>query len=168
MEATIRPYQPRDYPVCRALWVELTQHHREIYHDPTIGGTDPGQGLDLYLANPQRHTTWVAETDGQVVGLAGLIVHGEEAEVEPVIVTARWRSRGMGGLLVREAIAHAKQSGIRFLSVRPVARNWEAIGFFVEAGFDIVGHIDLFQDLTPDAGRQWKAGMFLHGKQLRY
>lgn len=168
MKQRIRLYQPQDYAACKALWVELTQRHRDIYGDPTIGGDDSGQGLDAHLSNPHRHATWVADVDGQVVGMAGLIVHGEEAEVEPVVVTATRRSGGIGGMLVRYAIDHAKKNGIRFLSVTPVARNAEAIAFFVDAGFDIVGHIDLFQDLAPAPGRQWKTGMLLHGKQLRY
>ena len=168
MEHKTRPYEPRDYAPCKALWAELTQHHRDVYGDQGIGGDDPGHGLDTYLANPQLHATWVAEVDGLVVGMAGLVVRGEEAEIEPVIVTAACRSRKIGGRLVREAVAHARKQGIRFLSARPVARNVEAIHFFVDAGVDIVGQIDLFQDLAPTAGRQWQAGMLIHGRQLRY
>ena len=168
MEHKTRLYEPRDYAPCKALWAELTQHHRDAYGDQSIGGDDPSHGLDRYLANPQLEATWVAEVDGGVVGMAGLIVHGEEAEIEPVIVTAACRSRRIGGKLVKEAVAYAKKHGIRFLSARPVARNVEAIHFFVDAGFDIVGQIDLFQDLASAAGRQWKTGMVIHGKQLRY
>jgi N-acetylglutamate synthase-like GNAT family acetyltransferase len=168
MRMVARLYQAEDHTACKALWAELTRRHRDIYGDPSIGGVDPGQGLETYLSNPNRQATWVAAAKGQVVGMAGLIVRGEEAEVEPVIVTAAYRGRGIGGMLVRHAVRHAKKKGIRFLSARPVARNAEAIAFFVEAGFDIMGQIDLFQDLTPAAGRCWKTGMLVHGKQLRY
>ena len=168
MKPSLRLYQPEDHAVCKALWAELTQRHRDIYGDPSIGGADPGQGLETYLANPHRQVTWVAEVNGQVVGMAGLIVQGEEAEVEPVVVSVAHRSRGIGGLLVRQAVEHARKNGVRFLSVRPVARNAEAFAFFVAAGFDIVGQIDLFQDLAPAAGRAWKAGIMLHNRQLRY
>ena len=168
MDRGTRLYEPRDYAPCKALWAELTQHHRNVYGDQSIGGDDPSHGLDMYLANPQRQATWVAEVDRRVVGTAGLIVHGEEAEIWPVIVTATCRSRRIGGMLVREAVAHARKQRIRFLSARPVARNVEAIHFFVDAGFDIVGQIDLFQDLAPAAGRQWETGMLIHGRQLRY
>jgi len=168
MDQRTRLYEPRDHAPCKALWAELTQHHRDGYGDQSIGGDDPSHGLDTYLANPQLHATWVAEVDGRVVGMAGLIVRGEEAEIEPVIVTAACRSRRIGARLVREAVAHAKKRGIRFVSARPVARNVEAVHFFVDAGFDIVGQIDLFQDLAPAAGRQWKDGMLIHGRELRY
>ncbi len=35
---TIRLYEPADLADCRSLWAELTQRHRDIYADPTIGG----------------------------------------------------------------------------------------------------------------------------------
>jgi len=168
MDQTTRLYEPRDYAPCKALWAELTQHHRDAYDDQSIGGDDPGHGLDAYLANPQLDATWVAEVDGRVVGMAGLVLRGEEAEIEPVIVTSACRSRRIGGRLVKEAVAHARQRGIRFLSARPVARNVEAFHFFVDAGFNIVGQIDLFQDLAPTAGRRWETGMLIHGRPLRY
>lgn len=168
MDHRTRLYEPRDYAPCKALWAELTQHHRDGYGDQSIGGDEPSHGLDTFLANPQRCATWVAEVDGRVVGMAGLIVRGEEAEIEPVIVTTTCRSRKIGGKLVKEAVAYARKQGVRFLSARPAARNVEAIRFFVDAGFDIVGQIDLFQDLAPAAGRQWKTGMLIHGRELRY
>jgi hypothetical protein len=37
--------------------VELTDHHRWIYHDPSIGGDDPGTGFDDYLVRWPRTFT---------------------------------------------------------------------------------------------------------------
>ena len=56
----IRAYEPSDYDACRALWLELTERHRLIYDDPTIGAPDPGSAFDDYLDNPSRTCTWVA------------------------------------------------------------------------------------------------------------
>lgn len=168
MELVIRDYRPADFAACRALWAELTQRHRDIYDDPTIGGDDPGQELEPYLANEHLRGPWVAELSGEIAGLAGLLIYGEEAEIEPVIVTARHRSHGIGAMLVEHATRQARAGGVRFLSVRPVARNVEALAFFVRAGFDIVGHVDLFQDLSTLSTRRWKPGITLHGKPLRY
>jgi hypothetical protein len=39
--------------------VELTGHHRWIYHDRSTGGDDPGTGFDGYLATPERIASWV-------------------------------------------------------------------------------------------------------------
>ena len=60
----------------------------------------------------------------------------------------------MGGPLVREVVTAARRGKVRFLNVQPVARNAEAIAFCAVAGFDLVGHVELFQDLAPETGRQ--------------
>jgi ribosomal protein S18 acetylase RimI-like enzyme len=160
---SIREYADTDYPQCRSLWCELVERHRLIYEDQSIGGPDPGEGIDGYLANPCRCATWVAEAGSRLTGLCGLLLHGEEAEVEPVIVATGFRSLGAGQALVEQAVRHAKAIGVRFLGVRPVARNAEAIRFFVRSGFGIVGQIDLFQDLKPELGRTWRPGLSIHG-----
>jgi len=170
MARSIRSYTPADFTAGRALWDELTQRHRDIYEDQTIGGDDPGAAFDLYLAMDGLRGPWVAELDGKVVGLTGLLLeHGwNEAEIEPVIVSAPYRSQGVGEALVQRALAEARSAGVRSVTVRPVARNVEAIAFFVRAGFDAVGQIDLFQDLSADADRQMKPGITLHGHALKY
>ena len=40
--------------------MELTDHHQQIYDDPSIGRDDPGNGFDDYLATPERIASWVA------------------------------------------------------------------------------------------------------------
>jgi hypothetical protein len=40
--------------------VELTDHHRSIYDDPSTGRDDPGTGFDDHLATPERIQSWVA------------------------------------------------------------------------------------------------------------
>jgi len=52
--------------------VELTDHNRWIYDEPSIGRGDPGTGSDDYLATPERIASWVAELAGSVVGLTGV------------------------------------------------------------------------------------------------
>ena len=78
----IRPYTSPDLDQCRKLWFELTQHHRNIYNDSSIGGDDPGLHFDEHLGRVGPENLWVAECDGEVVGLVGLIVEDQEAEVE--------------------------------------------------------------------------------------
>ena len=71
--AKVRGYEPRDLDACRGLWVELTQWHRDIFNAPEIGGDDPGRAFDEHLANVGAENIWVAEVDGRLAGLAGLI-----------------------------------------------------------------------------------------------
>lgn len=168
MKLTIRDYQESDFEVCRSLWAELTQHHQEIYEDPAIGGEDPGRGFDAYIENTKRRGTWVAEADGEIVGFAGLIVYGEEGEIEPVIVSSPFRNKGIGTKLIQYVVREAKKTEVRFLSIRPVARNERAVSLFAKLGFNLVGQIDLFQDLSPSSDRKWKPGIEIHGNELRY
>jgi GNAT superfamily N-acetyltransferase len=164
----LRRYQPSDYDACRELWVELTEHHRRLYDDPNIGGDDPGAAIDTYLKDERLHGPWVAVHEGRVVGLAGLLVHGEDAELEPVIVAAGLRGQGIGRELVRHLVEQARGLGARFLTVKPVFRNVRAMSFFAEAGFGLVGRVELFQDLKPEAGRTWRTDLILHGRPFGY
>src|SRR5215469_426240 len=164
----VRDYASADYSACRMLWVELTEHHRQIYEDPSIGGDDPGSAFDDYLAAPERVASWVADLEGSVVGLTGLLDRGTSGEVEPVVVTDRLRSRGVGRLLIGRVVAEAVARGYEYLAIRPVARNVSAIRRFYGAGFQTLGgHVDLTMDL---AGRRhrWLDGERLHGLDFRY
>jgi ribosomal protein S18 acetylase RimI-like enzyme len=162
----IRPYSEDDLEVCRALWAELTQHHRDLYGDQSIGGTEPGLQFDAHRDRADLVGLWIAEEDGNPVGLTGLLLQGDEAQIEPVIVTAARRGNGIGDALLRHARAEAIARDARFLSVMPVARNTRAIKKFISAGFTTVGLIDLFEDLRPGE-RDWLPG-FAPDPSLRY
>ena len=165
---TIRPYTPSDLAQCRVLWAELTQHHRDIYGDPSIGGATPGLYFDTHLARVGPERIWVAEQDGRIIGLTGLIVEGQEAEVEPLVVASASRRQGIGRALVKHVQEEAKRLQVRTLSVRPVARNADAISFFHASGFGVLGHIELFMDLEDRTASPWKSGLALLGRLFQY
>ena len=162
----IRPYRPADRDACRGLWRELTQHHRDIYADQTIGGADPGVYFDKYLAHPKFAGAWVAEEAGAVIGLTGLQGGGDETEIEPVVVSAAHRARGVGRRLIERMLDEARTRGAKSVSIRPVARNALAIRCFHAAGFRTLGHIEMFQKLDSSA-QEWKPGPDLHGHEFR-
>jgi GNAT superfamily N-acetyltransferase len=168
MSFSIRAYTASDYSACRELWVELTAHHRRIYGDPSIGGDDPGNGFDEYLAVPERVRSWVAESHGDVVGLAGLLDHCESGEVEPVVVSEGSRHKGIGRALIDRVMEDAIERGYEYLSIRPVARNITAIKSFHEAGFRTLGgHVDLTMDLKQRR-HGWLEGVQMHDLDFRY
>ena len=167
-ELIVRDYAEGDYRACRALWAELTEYHRHIYGDPTIGGDDPGAGFDGYLATSERVRSWVAESHGRVVGLTGLLDHGTSAEVEPVVVTEAVRDQGIGRQLISRVVEEALARGHEYLAIRPVARNIAAIQRFHAAGFRTLGgHIDLTMDLAARR-HQWLPGASLHDLDFDY
>lgn len=161
----IRKYQSEDRNQCRILWKELTEWHREIYEDPSIGGEHPEDYFDEHLAEVGPERLWVAVSGSNVVGLAGLIVKNREAEIEPLIVAKSHRHKGIGEQLVNAVVAEARKSGARFLSVKPVARNVEAIKFFYQQGFRTLGEIGLCMDFHQ---YKWKRGPRLFGLEYNF
>ncbi len=168
MNITIREYQDRDFESCTQLWEELTQRHRDIYSDQSIGGRDPGIYFEHYLQKTNLAGLWVAEEGSFLVGMAGLLVDGDEAEIEPVVVRSELRSQGVGTFLIEKLKSEARERRVVYLSIRPVARNVEAIRTFHRAGFTLLGQIDMFLDLSEDGTREWKDGITIHEHAFRY
>ena len=159
----VREYRSADLQACRLLWVQLVEHHREIYSDPTIGGDDPGAGFDDYLALPDRVITWVAAEGDSIVGLAGLLWADEESTIEPVVVERRHRRTGVGRRLIETAIDESRRRGAKYVNIKPVARNATAIQTFHELGFRTLGHLQLFMSLEHD-DYDWIVGPQIHGR----
>jgi GNAT superfamily N-acetyltransferase len=164
--ATVRGYEPGDLKACRALWVELTQWHRDIFDAPEIGGDDPGSAFDQHLAKIGSENIWVAEIDGRVVGLAGLVP--DDFELEPIVVSAQHRGDGIGRLLAETVVSVARERGARAVQVRPVGRNVEAIRFFHELGFDILAHVQLELDVADRERDPWVLGERLADRDFRF
>jgi GNAT superfamily N-acetyltransferase len=168
LEVIVRDYAEGDYGACRSLWTELTEYHRSIYGDPSIGGDDPGAGFDDYLATSHRMASWVAESRGRVIGLTGLFDRGRSGEVEPVVVAEAARNQGIGRMLISRVIEEARARGYEYLAIRPVARNVIAVRRFHAAGFRTLGgHVDLTMDLAARR-HEWLPGASLHGLGFGY
>ena len=95
-----------------------------------------------------------------MVGLVGLIVEGNEAEIEPLIVSKTYRSKGIGKQLIGTMVSEARKIGVRFLCVKPVARNMKTIRFLYKQGFKNLGEIELFMCFSDYA---WKTGPEIFG-----
>ncbi len=169
MTVHIRSYEEHDLEMCRELWVQLTEWHRDIYESPGIGGDNPGLQFDEQLDKVGSEQIWLAEVDGEVVGMTGLEPGIDEGtlQIEPLIVVPEARGSGVGKALVEHLIGVIKSKGQRDLNVRVVGRNSEAIRFYHEMGFDTIGYIELFLDTTPDAEQMWREGESLAGRSFR-
>lgn len=163
----VRGYEHADLEACRELWVELTDWHRRIYRSLDIGGADPGRLFDQHLDRVGPENIWVAEAAGRVVGMVGVIPGEGEYELEPIVVTAAHRGHGIGRRLAEAVIERAREGGVRFLKVRPTARNELALSFFRAVGFDILGHIELLIDFRPLEHHNWRSGEPLAGRDFR-
>jgi N-acetylglutamate synthase-like GNAT family acetyltransferase len=162
----IRRYEDRDREACRSLWRTLTQTHRDLYDDQTIGGdADLGEPFDAHLGRVGAERIWVADEAGVVVGFAGLIVEGAAGELEPIVVAQSARKSGIGRALVERVVAEARAAGLRRLDVRPAARNDTAIRFFHELGFDSLGQLELMIYLQDQ--KDWPVRARLADREFR-
>lgn len=162
----IRGYEDGDREECRALYRLLTQWHRDLYADESIGaGGDPGDFFDEHLETVGAERIWVAEVDGRVVGFVGLIVDGSRGELEPIVVAPDARRSGVGRALAEHVIAAARELGLRRIDVRPVARNDNAIRFFHDLGFDTLGQIELMIYLQEP--KEWPVHARLADRDFR-
>jgi GNAT superfamily N-acetyltransferase len=167
----IRGYSSADLESCRALWFELTEAHRIIYDDPTIGGDDPGAYFDkhLELVGPER--IWIAEINGEVAGMVGLMRNphdGTSNVVEPIVVKKEHRGKGIGRKLLEYVVENARRSGAHFLTIQPVARNLKAMQLFHDFGFKALGNIDMVIELTEEKKIAWKPGIKIHDLEFEY
>jgi [ribosomal protein S18]-alanine N-acetyltransferase len=103
-----------------AFWSELAQPSR-CY----LAAVAPGDGA------PD------ASPDGdRLVGYAGLMVTGSEADVQTVGVAASARGRGVGGRLVTALIEEAVGRGATGMLLEVRADNPAAIGLYRRLGFE--------------------------------
>ena len=163
--ALVRPYEDRDHDACVRLWVQLTEWHREIYADDSIGGDDLTLWFDRYLAEQKPLHVWVAEVDGRVVGFTGAHDQDQRWELEPIVVDRAFRTGGVGSALVAALVDAARAAGKRGVIVHPAARNVGALRFFHGHGFDVLGQIELVLDLARP--ERWREGERLAGREFR-
>ena len=165
MVLLVREYEPRDRDACTGLWVQLTQWHRDLYDDQTIGGDDLTLWFDKYLSEQKPAHVWVAEVDERVVGLVGALSRERRWELEPIVVDASMRGQGVGEALARTLLEAARAEGLRGVEVRPAARNAGALRFFHGLGFDVLGQLELVLDLARP--ERWREGERLAGREFR-
>jgi amino-acid N-acetyltransferase len=89
----------------------------------------------------------VAEHDGQIVGCAGLEVHGDAALLRSVAVDASWRGRRVGDALVRAVL----DSAVRLELDRVVLLTTTAPAWFPRFGFELTTRATIPRALLESA-----------------
>ena len=115
---------------------------------------------DWWATRPQSHTAYLAEIDGEPVGMAWLAVFDRipqprdlgrlAGNVQSVFVKEAFRDRGIGGALVEAVIAEARARGVGYLIVHPSER---AASLYRRLGFAETDQI-LHLGLDRGAGRE--------------
>ena len=129
----VRRATPADEATLRELWEEFEQEVPE-----PAGFT--GESWDEEWADTRRQLdaggVFLAEDDGKAIGVAKIDTPGHGAmHVHLVHVRPDARRRGVGKALLRECVAHARDSGVQTISLHVLTTNepartiWRRLGF---------------------------------------
>jgi GNAT superfamily N-acetyltransferase len=134
----IRKARASDLPALTALYAELHLHDYD-YRTPTPRAMRTA--FDT-IANDRDHRLVVAVASGKVVGSLHVMIfrhlgHGlhPAAIVENVVVSASQRSRGIGELLIIEAVRIARRRGCYKLSLTTNVKRARAHRFYERLGW---------------------------------
>jgi amino-acid N-acetyltransferase len=103
-------------------------------------------------------TFWVLDSDGAVVGAAGLEVYGAAGVIRSVVVHPSARGQGLGDVLSRTAIAEAHRRGVErlYLFTGDKAPFWSRFGF----------ERCVLQDWEPAAQASWQWQTISQNEQI--
>ena len=89
----------------------------------------------------------VAESDGQVIGVEGIEVYGNDGLLRSAAVVSDWRGKGVGDALTRDRIEWARRRGLRSLYLLTTTAG----DYFPRFGFTRAD-----RETAPDAVRRSK------------
>jgi ribosomal-protein-alanine N-acetyltransferase len=101
-----------------------------------FNGDDPWSPEAFLEAMTAGHHYLSAREDGSLIGYAGLVRAGREAEIHTLAVDPAYQRRGIGRALLQALLAHAAGTTV-FLEVR--TDNEPAIRLYRSEGFDVIG-----------------------------
>ena len=149
-EIFLKPFQPDDQSAARSLILAgLVEHW---------GWLDQSKNTDLddIATSYQGAYFLVAHQDGQVIGTGALLhITDDTSEVVRMSVAPAHRRQGVGRLILRSLLDHAKKTGMRRVILETTATWLEVIEFYKSAGFELThfqGEDAYFRlDLPPAA-----------------
>lgn len=131
-QATVRSFLPEDQ-------ANVYRLYNDGMLEGTIAPNDTGADIDniaeAYFDDP-RHHFWIAERDGQVIGMIGVGSDEEHtAEIRRLRVDPQHQDTGIAHILIDTALNHCKNNG--YLKIRLDTRyeKTSALDHFERIGF---------------------------------
>jgi amino-acid N-acetyltransferase len=87
----------------------------------------------------------VAESEGELIGVEGIEVHGNDGLLRSAAVVSAWRGKGIGDALTRDRIEWARRRGLQSLYLLTTTAG----DYFPRFGFSKVD-----REVAPDAVRR--------------
>jgi ribosomal protein S18 acetylase RimI-like enzyme len=141
----VRPARTQDLDRVAALWSAITEHHTHL--DPLFtmrSDADPElRELLGVMLRDRDAEIFVYDVDGDLPGMCivridrapPILEEVERAEITDLGVRASLRRRGIGRLLVAEAMRWVRASGVERVEVQVAHGNAEGQAFWRAAGF---------------------------------
>jgi ribosomal protein S18 acetylase RimI-like enzyme len=137
LTVTCERHRPHEEPPAFTVREALPSDRRaiELMCDRVWGETEIdcfGRTFDV-----MQGTNLVADTDGALAGMLSMALdHGEQAIVM-LSVYPQFQGAGIGGALVREAVARAMSAGLPFIKVATTNDDVPSLYFYQRLGFVI-------------------------------
>jgi ribosomal protein S18 acetylase RimI-like enzyme len=126
---TVRRATTADVP---ALYVVV--HDAYLLYVPRIGRMPAPMTAD-YSAAVQSGQAWVAEADGQVLGLVVLVVNQDYLLIENIAVLPSAQRRGIGARLLMLAEDEARANGLGEMRLYTNAGMTENLAYYPRRGY---------------------------------
>jgi ribosomal-protein-alanine N-acetyltransferase len=98
----------------------------------------------------------IAETNGQLVGYAGIWVVIDEGHITNIAVHPDWRGGGVATMLLMELLETARRKGAKRFTLEMRVSNANAGALYEKFGFRTVGYRKgYYQDTGEDAAIMW-------------
>ncbi|MDT0469620.1 GNAT family N-acetyltransferase [Streptomyces gibsoniae] len=164
MSILVRPAERRDLPALVRLRVTNAERHiqlaPDIYRIPDTEAVH--RHFEEVLADGSKVLISVAEVEGEVVGMAEVVLLAEPAdhqilvsrrgaEIHTVVLDGH-RGRGVGAALVAAAERAAAVRGVSIIYAGIFAPNKDAVGFYSASGFGPRGILLSKEQEVPGAG----------------
>lgn len=150
------PVDGEDLPLTEARITVTCERHRPHEEPPAFvvrdGGPSDRQAMELICDRVWGETeidcfgrtfdvlageNLVAEFDGALAGLISLSIDGGEQAIVMLSVYPQYQGAGIGGALVREAVARAAGAGLPFIKVATTNDDVPSLYFYQRLGFVI-------------------------------
>jgi putative acetyltransferase len=148
----VRAAEERDLLPMARLFAEVAAERTGIASEPPVD-------IDARAARFDLDATFLAEEDGEVVGLIALYAGDDGGADLGMLVAYDWRRRGVGRALLEAGVAWARNRRLQRLVLDVFERNAGAIAFYRSFGFVEDGRT---REIPRASGEVWAAiGMTL-------
>ena len=137
-----------DHPALDSLWIEADLIHHEAWPNVFARPSDSARSREpvkATLGDPNQHLI-VAEIDDRIAGFVRVTLRDRRPPfvptrfgiVEEIVVATERRGEGIGGRLMAEAEAWARNNGVGEVWLDVWEFNENAIGFYVSLGYETI------------------------------